>query len=50
MPFPKEIRKRIEEAVRQGKLVVIHPQASKKVGKSPRVEPIDYPPPRGGEK
>ena len=49
MPFPEHIRKRIEEAVRQGKLVVIHPQASRKVGKSPRVEPIDYPS-RGGEK
>jgi len=48
MPFPEHVRKRIEEAVKQGKLVVIHPQATKRVGRSSRVEPIDYP--KGGEK
>lgn len=45
MSFPEDVRRKIEEALKKGKLVVIHPEASKKTPKTSRVEPVDYPPP-----
>ena len=50
MSFPEDVRKRVEEAVKQGKLVIVHPRASK-IFKGDRVEVIDYPktPPKAVE-
>ena len=42
--LPENIRKQIEEAIKQGKMVIIHPEATKKTKKTERVEPIDWPP------
>ena len=44
MKLPENIRKQIEEAVKQGKMVIIHPNASKKIKKTNQVEPVDWPP------
>ena len=41
--YPEDVRKRIEEALKQGKLVVLHPNATKIIKKTDKVEPIDYP-------
>jgi len=44
MKLPENIRKKIEEALKQGKMVVLHPEASKKIPRTERVEPVDWPP------
>ena len=41
--LPEDVRKRIEGAIKQGKLVVLHPNATKIIKRTDRVEPIDYP-------
>jgi len=44
MSVPEDVAKKIEEALRQGKLVILHPEASKHFS-GDRVVTIDYPPP-----
>jgi len=40
--LPEDVRRKVSEEVKRGRVVIIHPQASQKFS-GQRVTPIDYP-------